>query len=521
MRTRRRFGSTTRVVHAAAPTAARPFLTEDPIATAGPGDPTARPERDEPAQAPKVDEAHGLKPAPDEAPPLDAPTAAEVVDEEPDQVGPVALRPSAAVEPDAATAATEFGAAASVEDAEPSSVKDPAPALVEDAAPAEAAAVQDAAPAAVEPIDDRATAPPGDDARRVVADGDDVTSAHGAQAGVRDSPVTATSAAVPAGATAVGFADASEPHVPARGRPRRTGKAFARIAAIIPVLVIVAALVLFFGRLSGHKATTAAGVTATGTVSGSSTGPGTSSSSGSPSSDPSISGGSDTNAAAQTNLGHWAKANLSTAAVIVADAKVAKTLRSAGFTHVVRDTSTSTDWHMVAYLIRGRDGAHPSALRTKLAAASAPVAEFGSGTGELTVSEVHPELGSDLAARIRADRLARHQAGTELVKNPMIRFSPSAKKVVSAGKLDIRPASFLVQLGRTTPVYVIDIVCNAAESRAGRPCRTIVVSTGDMNMLQQTVSTSALDYKPTSVDQIDHDAVRLQWIPAIVSIAGG
>ena len=134
---------------------------------------------------------------------------------------------------------------------------------------------------------------------------------------------------------------------------------------------------------------------------------------------------------------------------------------------------------------------------------------------------MQPELGSALAARIRADRDARLQAGAELAQNPMIRFSASAKKAVHAGQLDIRPASFLVQLARTTPVYVLDIVCNSSETRAGRPCRTIIVSTGDMNMLQQTLSTSALSYKPISVREIDHDAVRLQWIPAIVSIAGG
>ena len=92
---------------------------------------------------------------------------------------------------------------------------------------------------------------------------------------------------------------------------------------------------------------------------------------------------------------------------------------------------------------------------------------------------------------------------------------------MQAGLLDIRAASFLVQLARTTRVYVIDIACDSAETRAGRPCRTIVVSTGDMNMLQQTLSASALNYKPISVREIDHDSVRLQWIPAIVSIAGG
>ena len=48
-----------------------------------------------------------------------------------------------------------------------------------------------------------------------------------------------------------------------------------------------------------------------------------------------------------------------------------------------------------------------------------------------------------------------------------------------------------------------------------------MVSTGDMNMLQQTLSASALSYKPINVTVIDHDAVRLQWIPAIVPVAGG
>jgi hypothetical protein len=70
-------------------------------------------------------------------------------------------------------------------------------------------------------------------------------------------------------------------------------------------------------------------------------------------------------------------------------------------------------------------------------------------------------------------------------------------------------------------VAVLDLVCDSGETRAGRPCRTITVSTGDMNMLQQTLSASALSYRPINVTVIDHDAVRLQWIPAIISVAGG
>ena len=175
----------------------------------------------------------------------------------------------------------------------------------------------------------------------------------------------------------------------------------------------------------------------------------------------------------------------------------------------------------MAYLIRGPVGPKPTALSVRLANASVALALFGTGSSAVTVSEVHPELGSAVAARIKADRLARGQAGTELVKNSSISFSASAKKTVQAGQLDLRAASFLVQLARTSRVYVIDIVCEPPETVAGRPCRTIVISTGDLNMVQQTVSASALGYKPISVAQIDHDAVRLQWIPALASIAGG
>lgn len=326
----------------------------------------------------------------------------------------------------------------------------------------------------------------------------------------------ATRSAPSAGAPARGTRVPASPH-------RRTTMlaGFAAVAAVVAVLVVLA---LFFARPSDHKSANAnARTTSTGSAAQASNTTSSSPPSATDTSSPSSSSSASSTRSlpAQTQLGRWAKANLSPAAIIVADARAAKTLRGAGFGNVIRDTSTSTDWRTVSYLIRTRVGAHPSAFRSQLAAAAAPLALFGHGTSEITVSEVHPDLGTGLAAKVEADQLIRRQAGSELVQNPSITFSANAKATVRAGQLDIRAASFLVQLARTTRVYVIDVSCDASESRAGRPCRTIVVSTGDMNMLQQTLSAAALTYKPISVQTIDHDAVRLQWIPAIVSIAGG
>lgn len=40
-------------------------------------------------------------------------------------------------------------------------------------------------------------------------------------------------------------------------------------------------------------------------------------------------------------------------------------------------------------------------------------------------------------------------------------------------------------------------------------------------MVQQTLSSVGLDYRPAHVQVIDQNAVQMQWIPAIVPVAGG
>ena len=224
---------------------------------------------------------------------------------------------------------------------------------------------------------------------------------------------------------------------------------------------------------------------------------------------------------AQTSLGRWARTNLSTKTVIAADAAAAKTLKGAGFTGVVSVDSTTVDWRTVAFLIRNRNVGHPSALRTKLAAASAPLAYFGTGSNEVTVSQVYPDLGSDLPAALAHNATLGAQAAVEIRQNPNIRFSKAALQSLRTDGLDLRPASVLVMLAKSSAVYVVDIVNDPAEKRAGRPSRTIVISTGDLNMVQQTLSNTGLEYRPAKVVVIDQNAIELQWIPAIVAVAGG
>ena len=450
----------------------------------------------------------------------------------------------AAIEQASAEQPTRAGAVppASVEEAGPREPGHDEPAEADAAsakAPAVVAGAVDAGageqPSAERPFTDQPSLQggeiPGGEVHGHVSDRDGVVNADLSDAGTETSAPSFDQAngSAPTGASAVATTGlrtdgASERPASTADRPHRGTTALAGIAAIAAVIAVVVALAMFLGRSSGHKSSGAAPTTPAPVSASSVSNASSASSASTPSSATTTSPSTSSGAAGlpvQTQLSQWAKANLSTAAIIAADAEAAPTLRAAGFAHVVPDTSTSTDWRTVAYLVRNAGRAKTSTFGTELAAASAPVALFGNGASGVTVSEVEPQLGSTLAARIKADRSTRRLAGTELVKNSMLRFSASAKKVVAAGQLDLRPASFLVQLARTSPVYVIDVVCNASEIRAGRACRTIVVSTGDMNMLAQTLTASALEYKPTTVRTIDHDAVQLQWIPAVVSIAGG
>ena len=325
---------------------------------------------------------------------------------------------------------------------------------------------------------------------------------------VDPTPVAAANGPFPAGSN------------PAKEQHRRSTTWIAGAAAVAVVVVLVVVLAIVLGNSSGHKADKPAvkppstSLLASTSIA-SATGPATTTPSPvqTPSTGPAV--------PAQTALSRWALANLSKKTVIAADAVSGQTLKSAGFTSVVSDNATDVDFHAVAFLIRNRNLGDPSPFRTKLAAASSPIALFGTGAQEITVSQVYPDLGSGLSAALAHDRALRKDAGSQLVENPNLKFSPTAKRTVQAGGLDMRAAAVLVLLAKTSPVYVIDIVADPAEARASRPSRTIVISTGNLNMVQQTLSSVGLDYHPARVQVIDQNAIQMQWIPAIVPVAGG
>ena len=468
-------------------------------------------------------EPEPTEPEPTESEGVSSQTAeTEPVDAEPREGESAGTGP---IETEAAVAglATVFdGVSAAAEAGEPTEeVRPDADPTADDSAPADGE-LESSADAQSEPVAAETDGAAEADSKHVDPEPVSEAAAGARSAAISDPPpphveAPADAPANPDNAIAASGAQFTPEADPPQEQRRRSTTVLAGAVAVAAVVVLVVLLAVFLGHSNSHKAasrpTSTAAITSA-PLSTSATGPTTTPSPvKSPSTGPEV--------PAQTALGRWATANLSKKTIIAADSGSAKTLTSAGFTNVVSENATNVDWHSVAFLVRNRNLGHPSPLRTELANASSPLALFGTGSQEITVSQVYPDLGSGLSTALVHDRSLRKQAGSQLVQNPSITFSPSAKKTAEAGGLDMRAAAVLVLLAKSTSVYVIDIVDDPAEARASRPSRTIVISAGNLNMVQQTLSSIGLDYRPAHVQVIDQNAVQMQWIPAIVPVAGG
>ncbi len=222
--------------------------------------------------------------------------------------------------------------------------------------------------------------------------------------------------------------------------------------------------------------------------------------------------------AAQLSLEAWAKANLSTDAVIVADPTTAQALGSAGFTRAVADTALAgVNWRGVDYVVTGSPAATVSAVRNTLQDSSAVVAVFGTGTARMSVRQVFSGGTAQLLARERVDRVSRLQAGRELSVNRSLTFAAPVRAVVTKGALDLRAATVLTLLAQQGGVYVRSAPIDPAEAAAGLPVRTITVKAADAQAAADILQNLPVAYHPASVVVVAQGTYQITWAVAIAS----
>jgi hypothetical protein len=99
------------------------------------------------------------------------------------------------------------------------------------------------------------------------------------------------------------------------------------------------------------------------------------------------------------------------------------------------------------------------------------LASFGTGPARIDIRAVAPDGAAAYRAALAADVKARRLAGSELLRDPLIRFAPAARDQLVAGDVDARLLTALDTLAASEPVQVTAFVDDGPGAGPGVPLR--------------------------------------------------
>jgi hypothetical protein len=142
---------------------------------------------------------------------------------------------------------------------------------------------------------------------------------------------------------------------------------------------------------------------------------------------------------------------------------------------------------------------------------SLPIAVFGSGPDQVVVRQVSTTSAAASAARRAADGQTRRTAERQLLINPAVRASGSARAALAAGALDLRAATVLALMANASHVKLLSVNVNVPERAAGLPARSVDVQADAGADMQATVSSLPPLYRPISDTQLPNGTHRMVW----------
>lgn len=223
-----------------------------------------------------------------------------------------------------------------------------------------------------------------------------------------------------------------------------TRRQVARVA--IAVAVIIAAGLLGIGMSGGFR-TTSAGPGTAARASG--TAP-----KGAPGGSPNAlaAAAADRQAAAS-----WIAAQVDRAAIVACDPVMCSALAADGFpaANLIYVTSATTD-PLGSEIVVSTEAVRTQ-FGSKLADVYAPaiLASFGSGTASVAVRVMAPDGASAYLNGLSADMSARRSAGAQLLRNPGLQVSGTARSDLASGQVDSRLLATLVNLTAQYRVRVL------------------------------------------------------------------
>ena len=136
-----------------------------------------------------------------------------------------------------------------------------------------------------------------------------------------------------------------------------------------------------------------------------------------------------------------------------------------------------------------------SLFGSRLASVYAPevLVSFGEGSAQIVIRAIAPDGGAAYRAALHADVQARMAVGQQLLGNPRLQSSATARRQLAAGEVDARLLTTLATLAALYPIDVAGFGGPGAHASAGVPLRSADISgaTGVAGA-RSTVSLSSL-----------------------------
>jgi hypothetical protein len=256
-------------------------------------------------------------------------------------------------------------------------------------------------------------------------------------------------------------------------------------AALTAVLVIVVGAGVT-GAVIWHAATPSSSATASGAGQQKAAQPG-----------PGATAALGASAAVRATAARWIAGQVAPSAVIACDPAVCAALQAAGITAtrlVVLGTAAAdplgSDLVAATAAVRSEFGA-----RLESVYAPAVIASFGSGAEKIDIRAIAPDGAAAYESSLAADRRSRLSAGSQLLRNPRLTISASARAALSAGDVDPRLLLMLAALAVQQPVTVTSFGDPAPGAGPAVPLRSAQLAAGPAGAKASGAKTSAASLK--------------------------
>jgi hypothetical protein len=186
-------------------------------------------------------------------------------------------------------------------------------------------------------------------------------------------------------------------------------------------------------------------------------------------------------AAARTAAARWITVQASTDAIVSCDPQMCALLQAQGVPAARllalgggNPAPLGSDLIVSTAVVRSEFGA-------RLSSVYAPVvlATFGTGSAQTAVRVVAADGAAAYLRSLRTDVAARASAGQQLLQNPRLHPSATARRALAAGQVDSRLLTAFAALATMHTVDVVDFPASAAGTSAGLPLRTADIAPAD------------------------------------------